>query len=133
MGRCANRIAKGRFELAEESGERRVYQLATNMAPNHLHGGAFSYTAMPQVREGSRHIQRRDRLYDRFAGERGFDKVTWRAEREQHDGGGESVRLTYTSSDGEEVSDKPAAKQGNFSVVHGQVQQALISPVPWVG
>ena len=40
VGRCANRIAAGKFTLEGESGTR-TYQLATNNGPNHLHGGAF--------------------------------------------------------------------------------------------
>lgn len=40
VGRCANRIARGRFTLEERGGRERAYQLATNNGPNHLHGGA---------------------------------------------------------------------------------------------
>jgi aldose 1-epimerase len=66
-GRYANRIAKARFTL-----DGRVYQLAANDGPNHLHGGW-----------------------------RGFDKVVWRAEPFA-DARGAGVRFSRASPDGEE-------------------------------
>jgi aldose 1-epimerase len=66
IGRCGNRIADGKFSLEGET-----YQLAKNNAPNglpcHLHGG-----------------------------ERGFDKVLWRAEPFTQEGEG-GIRLRYHS------------------------------------
>ncbi|MCC6694703.1 MAG: galactose mutarotase [Candidatus Hydrogenedentes bacterium] len=66
-GRYANRIAKGRFTL-----DGKEYSLATNNAPNHLHGG-----------------------------NKGFNKVMWKGEAFVLDKG-PMVRFTYTSKDGEE-------------------------------
>jgi len=67
-GRCANRIAGGKFCLDGVD-----YQLATNDAPNHLHGG----------------------------GSRSLDKVDWRGEPFEH-GERQGVKFSYTSPDGEE-------------------------------
>jgi aldose 1-epimerase len=67
IGRYGNRIAKGRFEL---DGKR--YQLATNNAPNALHGGL-----------------------------KGFDKVVWLA-KPLSTKNGPSLELTHVSRDGEE-------------------------------
>jgi aldose 1-epimerase len=66
-GRCGNRIAKGKFTL-----DGKEYTLATNNAPNHLHGG-----------------------------EKGFDKKYWKGEPSLT-ATGPSVKFTYTSPDGEE-------------------------------
>ncbi len=67
VGRYCNRIANGKFTLDGQE-----YTLATNNAPNHLHGG-----------------------------EKGFDKALWKAEELAGDEG-VGVKFTYTSADGEE-------------------------------
>jgi len=66
-GRYANRIAKGKFSI-----DGTEYTLATNDAPNHLHGGKV-----------------------------GFDKALW-AGVPYATGEGPSIRFTYLSTDGEE-------------------------------
>lgn len=67
VGRCANRIAKGQFSI-----EGKTYHLATNIGPNHLHGGIV-----------------------------GFDKVLWQTKPFQNKWG-TGVHLFYLSRDGEE-------------------------------
>ncbi len=67
IGRYCNRIAKGKFTL-----DKQTYTLATNNAPNHLHGG-----------------------------NKGWDKVVW-TPTEIQNANGVGVKLTYTSKDGEE-------------------------------
>ena len=83
LGRVANRIANGRFTL-----DGRLYALATNRAPNHLHGGV-----------------------------RGFDKRIWTSRRSERgvtfsytspDGeegypGTLTVEVTYTVTDANEL------------------------------
>jgi aldose 1-epimerase len=67
IGRYANRIAKGKFTLDGQE-----YTLATNNAPNHLHGGV-----------------------------KGFDKVVWKA-KPVETFYGDGLELDYMSKDGEE-------------------------------
>jgi aldose 1-epimerase len=66
-GRYANRIAKGKFTL-----DGRMYSLAVNNGPNHLHGGKV-----------------------------GFDKKVWKAAPVQT-GSSVGLILTHTSPDGDE-------------------------------
>ena len=68
VGRYANRIAQGRFTI-----DGRIFQLARNNGPNHLHGGT-----------------------------RGFDKVVWRGDPFER-GGTSGVVLRYASAAGEEA------------------------------
>ncbi len=53
VGRYANRIAQGRFSLNSK-----IYELAVNNPPNHLHGGleAFHKKVWEVVEAGSQHI-----------------------------------------------------------------------------
>jgi galactose mutarotase-like enzyme len=44
VGRVANRIAKGHFELANDKGGVQEYQLETNNGANHLHGGSKGFS-----------------------------------------------------------------------------------------
>jgi aldose 1-epimerase len=67
VGRYGNRIARGQFSI-----DGRMFQLAANNGPNHLHGGV-----------------------------KGFDKVLWSGEPFERDGD-VGVVLRYTSRDGEE-------------------------------
>ncbi len=68
IGRYGNRIAKGKFSLDGVE-----YTLATNNAPNALHGGL-----------------------------KGFDKVVWSVEEAEVGEHGPELELTYLSKDGEE-------------------------------
>jgi aldose 1-epimerase len=67
VGRYGNRIAHGRFTL-----DGRMYALATNNGPNHLHGGV-----------------------------KGFDKALWASEPFERDGAA-GVVYTHISPDGDE-------------------------------
>jgi aldose 1-epimerase len=70
-GRVANRIAKGKFKLADKASEKEVeYTLPTNNGPNSLHGGEF-----------------------------GLDKMAWRPEANVGVAG-PTLKLTHTSPDG---------------------------------
>jgi aldose 1-epimerase len=68
IGRCANRIANGRFTM-----DGKIYKLAVNNGPNHLHGGLS-----------------------------GFDKKVWIAVKSITNEF-VSVKLAYESPDGEEA------------------------------
>ncbi|GGO37578.1 aldose epimerase family protein [Deinococcus humi] len=80
IGRVANRIARGRFELEGEA-----YQLAINNAPNHLHGGPGGFhavrwqgEALPDEEGGVRGVVFRYRSPDGEEGYPGAVDVTAR-------------------------------------------------------
>jgi aldose 1-epimerase len=81
IGRYANRIAKGRFRIGGVE-----YKLATNIAPNHLHGGI-----------------------------KGYDKVVWQATPVEGPGFS-GVTFTYGSPDGEEGYPGRLATQVTYSL-----------------
>jgi aldose 1-epimerase len=99
VGRYANRIARGSFEL-----EGRIYELATNDGPNHMHGG-----------------------------ERGFDAFVWNAavegasaatfSRVSPDGeegypGSLRVAVTYTLTDDNELLVRYAAATDGSTIIN---------------
>jgi aldose 1-epimerase len=83
-GRCANRIAKGRFTLLDKP-----YTLATNNGPNHLHGGVTGFSKMvwDAVRLSAASVQMQ---YLSVDGEEGYP-------------GNLKVAVTYTLTDNNEL------------------------------
>lgn len=83
-GRCANRIAKGKFSLLGED-----YTLAVNNGPNHLHGGirGFSMVVWDVVRSSSSSVEME---YLSTDGEEGYP-------------GNLRVSVTYTLTDSNEL------------------------------
>jgi len=70
VGRVANRIARGRFEL-----DGQAYELACNNGPDHLHGGFHGWDKVLWQHEGSRQSAERASVllsYDSPAGEGGY-------------------------------------------------------------
>ena len=94
VGRVANRIAHGRFELGGEQ-----YQLDTNDAPHHLHGG---YS--------------------------GWDKLLWAYEgtNVSADGSSASVLLSHDSPDGEGRYPGRVRAQAEFRVTGSSFEITLI-------
>lgn len=83
VGRCANRIDKGRFTL-----NGREYQLSTNSGPHHLHGGNAGFSQ----HVWSTHIQD-----DRIT----FSRIS--PDGEEHYPGNLSVSVTYIWSEDNEL------------------------------
>lgn len=94
VGRVANRIAEGRFELG---GER--YQLDTNDAPHHLHGG--------------------------YAG---WDKLLWAFDGSSVSAAGDSasVRLSHDSADGEGRYPGRVRAQAEFRITGSKLEIILL-------
>jgi aldose 1-epimerase len=86
-GRCANRIAKGKFRL-----DGKEYALATNNGPNHLHGG----------KEG---FDKKNWRGEPFLGASGPGvKFTYRSpDKEEGYPGNLSVTMSYTLTDSNEL------------------------------
>lgn len=84
VGRYANRIAKGKFEL-----EGNTYTLATNIPPNHLHGGIIGFHAM---------------VWEVLKAEENFlELVYFSKDMEEGYPGNLSVRVTYLLTDEDEM------------------------------
>jgi aldose 1-epimerase len=83
-GRCANRIAKGKFTLLDKT-----YTLAVNNGPNHLHGGitGFSKMVWDVVHAAESAVQMQ---YLSMDGEEGYP-------------GALQVKITYTLTDSNEL------------------------------
>lgn len=83
-GRCANRIAKGKFTL-----EKKEYSLAVNNGPNHLHGGlvGFNKVAWDVVKSNSSSVEMK---YFSRDGEEGYP-------------GNVTIHVTYTLTDENEL------------------------------
>ncbi len=87
VGRCANRIANGRFEL-----DGKTYQLAKNNGENHLHGGVkgfdkVAWEAVPDTTSGEASL---NLTYVSPDGEEGYP-------------GNLEVRVVYTLTDKDEL------------------------------
>lgn len=84
VGRCANRIAKGKFTL-----EGKDYSLAVNNGPNHLHGGKIGYDKVVwDVKSAS--ASKLELTYFSKDGEEGYP-------------GNMNVAVTYTLTDDNEL------------------------------
>ena len=83
-GRCANRIAKGKFNLLDKE-----YTLAINNGPNHLHGGlkGFSMKVWDVISASSSSVRME---YLSVDGEEGYP-------------GNLKVSVTYTLTDNDEL------------------------------
>jgi aldose 1-epimerase len=102
IGRCANRIAKGRFTL-----DGTEYRLATNNGPNHLHGGVRGFD---KVSWEARTLERAD------AATVAFSYVS--ADGEEGYPGRLEATVTYTLDDRDELTVDYAATTDAPTVVN---------------